>query len=69
MLVTTCMIDWYPKTLNCKTKQTKRGFGSRRHNTLSTVATGDEMQDLLHFKNDGQLRTLNRCHSLPSHQK
>jgi len=32
---------------------------------LSTVAAGDEIQDLLHFKNDGQLRTLNRCHSLP----
>lgn len=40
------------------------GFGSENSDMLSTVATGDEIQDLLHFKNDGQLRTLNRCHSL-----
>lgn len=45
------------------------GFGSENSDMLSTVATGDEIQDLLHFKNDGQLKDTKQVPFIIPHQK
>lgn len=52
------------KTKIARYNSTTCGLGGEHRDRPSLVAAGVEIEDLRHFKNNSQLRTLNRCHSL-----